>query len=205
MSETRERPILMSGPMVQAILDGRKTQTRRVVKPVPPPDSHWDDAAKLFAIDGSSLGVMRSCPYGWTGDRLWVKEGYSRCVCDACEKAWPKEGKPGHGVTYRADGERADWVYQSPIFMPRWASRLTLEITEVRVQRVAKISEADAMAEGAAPMLVPPDGGSAPHVEGFRALWDSLNAKRGYGWATNCWVWAISFRAVSGAPARGDL
>jgi len=174
--------------MVRAILDDRKTQTRRIFHP-PAPDTATCDISVQVAT-----GEYR--PRYAIGDRLWCRESFA------------VEYEDGR-VIYRQD--RAARYPRGPIFymasnyeperwrpsihMPRWASRLTLTVTDVRVQRVQDISEADALAEGTEPVLVPPDGGSCPHVEGFRSLWDSLNAARGYDWETNPWVTAITFTA----------
>jgi hypothetical protein len=185
---TKERPIIFSGPMVRAILDGSKTQTRRVMKPQP-----------LSAGPGV-------CPYGRIGDRLWVRETWNTVN---------PEGEPT-SILYKADGSvmyrpfpsaEAGWKaeqdaesldaqrWNTPIFMPRWASRITLEVTDVRVERVQEISEEDAKAEG-----VKPDPNERPYVEDFREdfehLWDSINAKRGHSWESNPWVWAITFRKL---------
>jgi hypothetical protein len=97
---------------------------------------------------------------------------------------------------WRDDFQPATWRRGNR--MPRWASRLTLEITDLRVQRLQQISEEDAMAQGAPPVLVPPDGGSAPHVEGFRDWWDrNAGGRPGWAWADNPWVWALTFRRVA--------
>jgi hypothetical protein len=152
-----ERPILFSAEMVGAILDGRKTQTRRVMKN-PPSDerasgSCWfDDEGDAFVwLKGLPEGHAHGIPlgesrYGEPGDTLWV---------------------PG----------------TDPI--------ITLRITDIRVERLHEITEADAMAEGASPVLVPPDGGSAPHVEGFRDLWNTINGPG--AWEANPWVWVVCF------------
>jgi len=196
-----DRPILFSGPMVGALLEGGKTQTRRVLAS--------DKKDSLFNGEWSDSYVLDPGNADWRardirfaiGDRLWVREAW-RCngwatdlatifyrasegdgYTAMCEQ-YPVVGKPPLRVT-------ATW--RPGIHMPRWASRLTLTVTDVRVQRVQEISEADAEAEGTAPILVPPDGGSAPHVEGFRDLWDSINASRGFGWETNPWVVALTF------------
>lgn len=203
----RERPILFSGPMVRTTLDGTTTQTRRVVKPQP---------AKAFPASeqgwfGFSLdGKLTNCPYGQPGDRLWVRETWSpyRQSSVACPTAdatyavfkdgghkYRRSGKVIAGLAEYNAGAFDHIKWRSPYHMPRWASRLTLEVTAVRVERVQEISEKDAMAEGAIPLLVPPDGGSAPHCEGFSDLWDSLNAKRGFGWAVNPFVWVVEFAA----------
>ena len=170
----KEYPIIFSGPMVRAILDGRKTQTRRVIKPQPkgefcrygfhmPTQAIWTD-----------LTVV-SCPYGQPGDLLWVRETFAA----AGDQSW---------VEYRADCDSKVIRWRPSIHMPRSASRLTLRITDVRVQRVQEISEEDARAEGTT--------GLAGAMTGFPYLWESINAKRGYGWNTNPWVWAISFERI---------
>jgi hypothetical protein len=184
----KERPILFSGPMVQAILDGRKTQTRRVVKPQP---EYWEQTGGYhYPLDkkpyrGAPVGRVRSideyrCPYGQPGDRLWVRETWHQYA--------------GGEVIYRADYGPESYQagakgWRPSIFMPRWASRITLEITGVRVERVQDISADDARAEGV----------SAPDVlprSKFATLWDSINAKRGYGWDMNPWCWCVEFKAV---------
>jgi len=205
-----ERPILFSGEMVRAILDGRKTQTRRVVKlPHNNPLGAWEPtvvggkgvcydkamtrpAPEEAAIWHTRTGDCLGCPYGQPGDRLWVRETFV--------------GAGNLGVLYAADCPRGtesgvEGGWRPSIFMPRWASRLTLEITEVRVQRVQEISRGDAMEEGC-PFANMADGPDPR--DWFRDLWDSLNAKRGHGWDTNPWVWAITFRAERGPDAGGE-
>lgn len=178
-----ERPIIFSGDMVRAILDGRKTQTRRVMKPQPSP-------ADVFVGDhGLGMGPQFRCSYGQSGDRLWVRETWA---CECCGRTLEYRAVHGRceGLSYRADGGTGGSSgWRSPIHMPRWASRLTLDITEVRVQRVQEISEEDAVAEG------------VDIWADFRPLWDSINAKRGFGWDVNPWVWALTFKPVP--PAGG--
>jgi len=185
MVAIKERPILFSGPMVRAILDGRKTMTRRVIKYPAVTVEHDRIIAGRFidpktgCVDGQ-FDVI-ACPYGQPGDRLWVRETYNSCG-----------GKP----FYRADGElHPDWKWRPSIFMPRWASRITLEITAVRVERLKDITIEDAQAEGVTPLGVEGDG--RRWRAAFRELWDSLNAKRGHGWGANPWVWVISFKRVA--------
>lgn len=250
-----ERPILFSGPMVREVLAGRKTQTRRVVRwkspepglnlgfsglsaaPYctghPEPEHGWC----LYSRRGDGCWETRSkathCPYGNTGDRLWVRETWADC-----------NSENGPVIAYRAGGERflmdepdmllpdgsmdysktpkclfsmwdtdlrqgADDCHWRPsIFLPRWASLCTLDVCEVRVQRVQSISEEDAVAEGCTFDGQYYAGGLHP-VKGtrkvfptardaFRDLWDSINGKRpGCSWADNPWVWAITFRRVT--------
>jgi hypothetical protein len=164
---------------VRAILDGRKTQTRRVVRPQPGGrlfrgmDSRWYRSA--LADERNPI----RCPYGVPGDRLWVREAWR--VFGGREYEYQQDRE---AVIYREGAELVDSVqgpWRSPIHMPRWASRLTLEIVSVRVERVQEISREDEIAEGT------PDGMF------FDCLWDSINAKRA-PWSSNPWVWVIEFR-----------
>ena len=220
----KHRPILFSGPMVRAILDGRKTQTRRIVK-----DRFWDIQSGpencmngFRRIDGdcavweiqdtvdSTHERRIPCPYGVPGDTLWVREPW---FCEGREQ-------PGQGLHYRANACEADeawfkeegWKWKPSIHMPRWASRITLEVTDVWIERVQEISEEDAKAEG----VVPP-GCDHPDCVGntattcamrrcrpqFAALWQELNAKRGFGWEANPWVWELTFKTAQKAE-HGD-
>lgn len=191
---TKERPILFSGTMVQALLDGRKTQTRRVVRPQP---AHgvllcpWVDT--LWAEQDAQGGCrchfapVRNL-YGQPGDRLWVRE------------TWHLWGPPEHQILeYRADcADAENYTWRPSIFMPRRFSRITLEITDVRVERVRDISEADARAEG----VTNADEGSNPidgshTIANFANLWEKINTKRDYGWQANPWVWVIGFKQVA--------
>ncbi len=182
----KERPILMSAPMVRAILEGRKTQTRRVYKPREV-DNVEDPHGALFAFP---------TPYGSPGDRLWVRETWSHDAhdLDTCRAAH-EDASPGigYGPYYRSTEVAPDTLRWKPsIFMPRWASRITLEVTEVRVQRLQEISEDDAKAEGCEP------SGSAGFATArglYAALWDSINGARA-PWPSNPWVWAITFRRL---------
>jgi len=201
----KERPILFSGEMVRAILDGRKTVTRRVVKA-----KHIPFIEKILGgyLDGK--WNQRPMPYGQPGDRLWVRETWRPTA--NC-KGYP-EGFLG--VEYRSDGEtratghpREPFVYVSPlrdkwrpsIHMPRWASRIMLEVTGVRVERLQEITEKGARAEGCHGMgsngdaEFPPEG-IISAVEDFRDLWDSINESRGFGWDKNPWVWVVEFKRV---------
>ena len=181
----KETPLLMCGPMVIATIEGRKTQTRRVIKPQPEPLSSY------FSFDSdrwlSDRGQDFYCPYGVPGDRLWVKETF---LYRAQRTAY----------IYKADLEPAEAAgvgamyggWKPSIFMPREASRITLELTDVRVERVQEISYADCVAEG-----VEDDGFANDRYE---FLWNSLNAKRDgdiYAWAKNPWVWVLTFRKLS--------
>jgi len=212
MSEHREIPILMDAISVRGILDGTKMQTRRPVKPKPPPGSRWCSRAKLFVLAGSRLGVMRRSPFGAPGDLLWVRETFSP---QQDEKACWNEGESCE-VVYRADD---GWIESEPdcrellrdgrwypsIHMPRWASRLSLLVTAVWLEELQNISEPDARAEGVLSMPVDtgaqsPDGRwyeEELYVPSFARRWDSIYASRGLGWGTNPWIWACEFEIAS--------
>ncbi len=186
----KERPILFSASMVRAILDGRKTQTRRIVKDT-----------GLYAIDEKFHGeetanrergnLATQCKYGQPGDWLWVKETF---------QAHPIYGYPVYRSDYMLENGRygpnpvdaENWPWRPSIFMPRRASRITLKITSVRVERLQDISDTDALAEG---ITGYEHGADQPlPVMCYQTLWDSLNAKRGFGWNVNPWVWVLEFR-----------
>jgi hypothetical protein len=173
-----ERPIAFTGEMVRAILDGRKSQTRRVAKPQPG-DNPRDD--------GYESTILARCPYGRPGDLLWVKETW----CG---------GQYGTAYFYKSDWQEHDYGprWKSQRFMPRKASRILLEVTGVRVERVRDISIEDACDEGIYQKnptwedICPPD----PR-EDFEELWDSINGKKpGKSWDDNPWVWVIEFKRV---------
>jgi hypothetical protein len=212
--------------MVRALLDGRKTQTRRIVKPQPPAEAVdagvimsgspaangvwcWLDSRDL--LDASQVGDDFRCPYGVPGDRLWVKETWGlndyRYEREPIPKARPADLDEG-GLTFRAtewDTEvRNELRWRPSIHMPRWASRLTLAITDVRVERLHDISEGDAWAEGIS-IQAPPDKDGGRHfgVDGmkidektaaraFGSLWSGINGPD--NWDANPWVWAVTFQ-----------
>ena len=222
----KDRPILFSSPMVRAILDGRKTVTRRVV--LPQPEHQATIAEMLPAIQGTKMIPERAgffsttdgygcyshgtrvCPYGQSGDRLWVREMWrplwdgidvpgslGDCVQYRADMAKIKPRVPDEDTGFRfddmCDESDPDPKWKPSIFMSRWISRITLEITGVKVERIQGVSEEDAFAEGI-------ERGD-PGVEGwgrfcYRKIWNSINEKRGFGWDANPWVWAISFRRI---------
>jgi len=210
-----DRPIIMSGPMVRAILDGRKTQTRRVMTQwegdcLPPTEYatffRWSSGdrglwAELIEPDGTlSAARVAYAP----GDRLWAREAWAPVpasayrISDGVEQTCDPSD-PDRAAVYRCGWERcAPSRWRSPIHMPRWASRLTLTVTNVRVQRVQEISDVDALAEGVRLRGMTRYSGEAR--DKFSCLWDSLNAKRGFGWDVNPWVAAITF-----APERRNI
>lgn len=205
----KERPILMSAPMVRAILDGRKTQTRRIVKPTP----EWIGQSGVLSYRGR-VGLPHALsPFGQPGDRLWVREAFRfldsfdgdspNTVGNRCLVAgYPKPWAPTH---YEADGWRDNWMnvgtapgsvtagkLRPGIHMPRWASRITLEVVSVRVERLQDISDEDAIAEGIYPTSTGLYPGSAKAE--YRKLWEQINGAG--SWDVNPWVWVISFRRL---------
>lgn len=224
----KERPILFSGPMVRAILEGRKTQTRRAIA------TDWWRCLDPEDDDDRASAIPQ-CPYGQPGERLWVREGARQLGHERTGRngqyLWPKFDDPEKGrrwfdqscyytADYKGEYEDEPQGTLNKLFMPRWASRLTLEITRVRVERLQDISAEDAVAEGLSRLTKDggrlwkfgiPDSDGLPgrddfgwhwaewHVDprvAFRALWDSIIAQRGPAWATNPWVWAIDFRRI---------
>lgn len=215
----REHPILFNDEMVRAILDGRKTQTRRAVKWPVHEFEHPDDYVVRKLPDGRwwpykdhnmDENPVR-CPYGQPGDRLWVREAWNAgalCECDGAFEAdrtfdsIPKH-RPTirHWVGYRASYE-GDGPWRPSIHMPRWASRITLEVASVRVELVQDISESDAAAEGiefdgrwhlAVPHPVKKHRKCWPTARvAFEKLWQSINGN----WDENPWVWVVEFKKV---------
>lgn len=202
-------PILFSAPMVRALLDGSKTQTRRVVKPQPYIDDQnnfwWNgsnfgqnskgpNALSITSPLPSSKTKRPHCPHGVIGDQLWVRETF----LDMHGTGIEYDGNKGY--CFRADIN--NWGNESfkdyglkwkpSIFMPRVASRITLEITGVRVERLQDISEADATAEGTPHSLNHPAGRTA--IENYEHLWECLNGDD--SWSLNPWVWVIEFKKV---------
>lgn len=205
-----ERPILFTPGNVRAILDGSKTQTRRIITSPSRTHDHFtlvdhghgfwpylsDDGESSVTDDGNETPIV--CPYGTAEDRLWVREGLER-------------SKNLIGVSYRRDGKpvgpmptggwyRWEWRRDtlSPIHMPKWACRLWLEIVEVRVERLQEISEEDAIAEGVT--LHPAHHHRSRSsiygpVATYRDLWESINGAG--SWEQNPWVWVISFTRVT--------
>lgn len=232
----KERPILFSGPMVRAILDGRKTQTRRAVKPQPLPDTdevrYLDDGWAYEAILEEQTEHYRSfapnpsrresfkCPYGMPGDRLWVREAHALVPTTAYRGS---EGvqqtinpqDPDQAGVYREGWDRCKpGRWRPSIHMPRWASRIMLEITDVRVERLQDISRDNAMAEGierkqsirwegkdvfrdymADDPLDPEEGEWFERPQSsFRSLWQSINGPE--SWDENPWVWVVKFKRI---------
>ena len=224
-----EHPILFSGEMIRAILDGSgsKTQTRRVVVKARFPDGSWADAIYPAAESGwiawqgafqpgphlaeftiQQYRIGWPCPYGVPGNLLWVRETwgtvntYDHLPPSQIPKGsrnWPQVwygADPGAGGLGQTTCEFVGKVRFS-IHMPRWASRITLEIISVRVERVQEISEADICAELGIPVEWSGDGPEPYHRslrQAFHDRWEALNARRGYTWSNNPWVWVIEFK-----------
>ncbi len=230
-----ERPILMSAPMVRAIVEGRKTQMRRAMKPAPEfCNGGWVmrgyergqqvysgpfDPIEYANAEPGAWFAHSGCPYGIPGNRLWVREMWrTSCHLDDWSPKQVVAIYVNHepvSIQYIADGKESfpccsEWGKNRPgMFMPRSFSRLTLEVTGVRMERVQEISEEDAKAEGVTAnpepsadarkfindlhaMKMQTDG----HYFNYKKLWDSLNGKRGFGWDKNPWVWVIEFKRI---------
>jgi hypothetical protein len=192
--------IIMSGDHPKLILEGLKTMTRRVITPQPQ-GSYTLSFGSVFEWQATFLSrgeLILKCPYGGVGDRLWVRETWA--VNSLWDDRKPSQIPSSSGMAgqkqlvWYSDRPKLDYQGKTrpSLFMPRWASRITLEITEVRVERLQEITESDAKAEGAdcCPNAV------SDYRHHFMVLWDSRNAKRGYGWDKNPWVWVISFKVV---------
>ena len=245
-----EHPILFSGPMVRAILDGRKIQTRRAMRPqidlsqwpLKPgaleKEKEWrymPRVADWHHIEENMWGLFNKedkpsdvpytgikCPFGKPGDRLWVREtlrtgGYAGGIIIQYKAGGTQLVKPHWDKQEREHyqtKEEWDWYHKNistgqwrpSIHMPRWASRIILEVVSVRVERVQEIGGADALAEGIEKSwdgtahwykdYSPKATGQIKHrpIKSFATLWDSINAKRGLGWDVNPWVWVVGFR-----------
>ena len=232
----KERPILFSGPMVRATFEGRKTQTRRVMKPQPyivADGWMWAKVGHLIEnLSGTRYVKSKMaplCPYGAPGDRLYVRETHYRYG------KWLKNGKTSTGrqkwrfkplnneIHFDTDDlesldirptsyRKQAWYKRPSIFLPKGYQRINLEITAIRVERVQEISEEDALNEGIE-KVSQSMGRSAYPIYGelfdklgqltispqysFQCLWDSINAKRGYPWKDNPWVWVVEFKRVT--------
>jgi hypothetical protein len=195
MAKQNEKPVIFNSEMVRAILDGRKKQTRRIIKPQPNYQKRFGEPKAEIKVNIAN----RKCPYGQVGDTLWVRESFripnmdfdkeqalmvhyysdrSYCSVDITNdemKLWKARKKPFAKTPGR--------------FMYKSLARIFLEITNIRVERVQDISENDAEAEGT--------NCNRTYREDFKNLWDSINAKRGYDWDKNPWVWVVEFRKLT--------
>lgn len=231
----KERPILFSAPMVRALLDGSKTQTRRAIKCQPePPRAIYNsigadtkitpnllrcengmgvawrfEMSKIASDKDLSLSanfidhepVRIVCPYGNPGDQLWVRETWQAVRGNdrarrICTEARPDVGWIEYAATPRPDEPAYKW--RPSIHMPRWASRILLEVTDVRVERLQDISEADAVAEGSFGWAGEQDTPARDLLEArlvYRQLWEEINGTG--AWDANPWVWVVSFKRVT--------
>ena len=206
----KERPILFSDPMVRAILDGTKTQTRRVVK-YAAPDLIDADGWPLRDCSIEGAGEVRAgCPYGMLGDRLWVREAHA-AILHQFHGTWIETD---YRATYKHGYRLGDSMgikkrWRPSIHMPRHASRIDLEVTDVRVERLQDISEADALAEGvfskigSSPIgdeVATATGGELIYAfptqarEEYRRLWELINGAG--SWSSNPWVWVTEFKRI---------
>ena len=239
MSQVKERPILFSAPMVRAILEGRKTVTRRVMKCQPDADAsitvesynvavtnrrgYQEAGPEIFGAWWRDGEAGCKCPFGQPGDRLWVRETW---YCDHFEVQQGPYLQPADmhdldqsredgELVYAADGlapyEQDQPTWKPSIHMPRWASRILLEITDVRVERLQDITEEQALAEGIVGVPFRPDDGwpictgymvgpddgktglQTTAAKAFAGLWDSV----GGNWNANPWVWVVEFKRVT--------
>lgn len=227
----KTRPILFSAPMVTALLAGRKTQTRRLAKAAVDRNFGCAMAPCEIAAEVNNRDFT-NCPYGAPGDLLWVRETWQEFFADEVP-VWRRDAPAGRMgipaqpdrksvVAYRADGEISPHpeyghaVWRPSIHMPRWASRLTLRITDVRVERVQDISERDAIEEGVWGTFIEDgrywrnyslsdeDAACSPMLnfpsESYRTLWESINGAG--SWDANPWVWALTFEVLRGNIAQ---
>lgn len=215
----KERPILFSTDMIKAILDGKKTMTRRIVKPQPYQQG-WAGTIPLYQFGEYTHGhklhgqfkqdeIFEVCPYGLPDDRLWVRETWAAMAL--YDKLPPINIPEGTPIWYKdsdvdmpsgCGDDMGKW--RPSIFIPRWASRITLEITEVRVERLQEIQPYDAEKEGFALAGLKQCCSACDtkdhsyyggHIH-FAEYWQKLNAKRGYSWESNPWVWVVSFKKL---------
>ena len=195
----KERPILFNAEMVNAILAGNKTQTRRIMKPQPVNETAWVGGMHCLTwihkeVAGPDGWLMHNlCPLGKVGDRLWVRETWNKTRIFQAPDA-------GEVFVYAACDNRTDYggPWKPSIHMPRAASRITLEITAVRVERLQDISEEDALAEGVRTELDAASAGASWYDKPRRAF--QFLSESIYGaesWATNPWVWVIEFKKVT--------
>ncbi|HIB5425021.1 TPA: hypothetical protein ACWW9W_003480 [Klebsiella pneumoniae] len=234
----KERGMIFNGEMVRAILDGRKTQTRRIMKPQPEPcprGGHWWPSNVFKTMlhveeemqngKGGWGGIVGdACPFGDVGDRIWVRETWAEAGASAPDLKLYRANYPEHVPSIYENVPPAEEIHWTPsIHMPRWASRILLEITNVRVERLNAISEEDAIAEGVQGVICPCCKGDSEYSTSqydaetlavvdeipcracesnrskFFTLWDSI-----YGYGQHCigeWVWVIEFKRVEGGAA----
>lgn len=189
-----ERGMIFNAEMVRALLDGRKTQTRRIMKAQPSSGVRTSPFVKSGFEDGH--GKELSCPFGAVGDRIWVRETWAEAGAGAPELQLYRANYPDHVPSYYENLEMAEDIRWRPsIHMPRWASRITLEITKVRVERLKHVPRSGIIAEGY-PAERAADGGEYDPFLWYRDLWESIYGEG--SWQANPWVWVIEFRRIEG-------
>ncbi|OCV87716.1 hypothetical protein [Klebsiella pneumoniae] len=197
----KERGMIFNGEMVRALLDGRKTQTRRIIKDC---TVGRDPISKFIKIGKKFIGcypedvpelIRECCPYGVPGDRIWVRETWAEAGASAPDLKLYRANYPEHVPSIYENVPPTEEIRWTPsIHMPRTASRILLEITGVRVERLRSMSQDDARAEGVIAASGPMEAGLA-----FRELWDSIYGEE--SWKANPWVWVIEFKRVEGGAA----
>ncbi|WP_336715089.1 hypothetical protein [Pantoea ananatis] len=231
----RERPILLNAEMVRAVLDGRKTQTRRIMKVQPDSPGYGlrfitesfnnRETGKYFWSQSDGCGTNKprskpfSCPFGAVGDRLWVRESFYEHGCwqgggyDPEDSYFVSDKQvlyPADGIKRPSERKREDfWRSRPSIHMPRWASRITLEVTGVRVERLNSISEVGAMREGIQNFTtcshvdygIPGVVNAQNPVRAFQLLWQGIYGEE--SWQANPWVWVIEFKRLDNADKEG--
>ncbi|KTB50162.1 ASCH domain-containing protein [Klebsiella quasipneumoniae] len=217
----KERGMIFNREMVRAILDGRKTQTRRIMKPQPEPcprGGHWWPSnvfkTMLHVEEEMQNGkggwgglVGDSCPFGDLGDRIWVRETWAEAGASAPDLKLYRANYPEHVPSIYENVPPTEEIRWTPsIHIPRWASRILLEITDVRVEQLNAISQEDAQAEGMEltgwrPTYSDPDSGGevmTPY-DNFAELRSSIYGEE--SWNANPWVWVIEFKRIEGGAA----
>ncbi|MGJ7544589.1 hypothetical protein [Variovorax sp. LT1R16] len=204
----RERPILFSAPMVRPVLAGTKTQTRRAMRDqvVPPGTVQMARPGYCEIVNEHGVHIPGFyCPYGKPGDRLWVREAWSHAEFKGARgeiAAVPERFQHPNFCHYSAEWQHSKMRWTPGIHMPRWASRILIEINDVRVERLQDISEADALAEGVRHSYGEPF--DTTHTisdrRRYELLWEQINGSG--SWATNPWVWAVSFHRL---PPTGGI
>lgn len=210
----KEKPILFNTEMVKAVLEGRKTQTRRVIKNACDIIQDWDDKDKSYGPYfedkyGDHHKTVEVCPYGQIGDKLWVRETFTHY------RGFGEDVKPGAPIIYKADKDNCGqypaivdgkdclvsqkMLWNASIFMPKSACRIWMEITDIRVERVRDITPEEITKEGVVSDITNPAMGKR-HLNRLKILWtnlwNSINEKRGYSWESNPWVWVVEFKRV---------
>ena len=193
--EVKERGMIFNDEMVRAILGGNKTQTRRIVE------------EKFYGRAVAAELLAKHCPYGQPGDRIWVRETYrvhgkatdvaTLVYRASVRNSWTEQT---HRVPVEVCNKPVSEKWTPSIHMPRWASRILLEITDVRVERLRDMSEADAKAEGASPAMYKITPPEAVYRVGFGDIWRGIYGQE--NWLSNPWVWVIEFKRIQGATSE---